>query len=114
MTDDLVKRLRKVDEYEPLGHDGWEAADRIEELVKERDKFEALALMKLQENGTHIRRAEAAEAKLAKAVEALEEIITRWDTPSWKDAEATGNVINRARTNFAAYPPKPLTQFMRK
>ena len=32
MSDDLVKRLRKADEYEPLGHDGWEAADRIEEL----------------------------------------------------------------------------------
>ena len=29
---DLVKRLRHTDEYEPLGHDGWEAADRIEEL----------------------------------------------------------------------------------
>lgn len=29
---DLVKRLRHDDEYEPLGHDAWEAADRIEEL----------------------------------------------------------------------------------
>ena len=29
---DLVKRLRKADEYKPLGHDGWEAADRIDEL----------------------------------------------------------------------------------
>ena len=38
MTDEelnktLIARLRKVDEYEPLGHDGWEAADRIEQLV---------------------------------------------------------------------------------
>lgn len=32
--DDLIARLRKADEYEPLGHDGWEAADRIEALVK--------------------------------------------------------------------------------
>lgn len=31
--DDLIARLRKADEYEPLGHDGWEAADRIEQLV---------------------------------------------------------------------------------
>jgi hypothetical protein len=30
--EELVKRLRRADEYEPLGHDGWEAADRIEEL----------------------------------------------------------------------------------
>lgn len=29
---DLVERLRHADEYEPLGHDGWEAADRIEAL----------------------------------------------------------------------------------
>jgi hypothetical protein len=41
------------------------------------------------------------EEKLAKAMEALREIITRWDTPSWKDAEATGNVINRAREVLA-------------
>lgn len=32
---DLVKRLRGHDEYEPLGHDGWEAADRIEQLERE-------------------------------------------------------------------------------
>jgi len=38
MTDEeLVKRLRRADEYEPLGHDGWEAADRIEALTKERN-----------------------------------------------------------------------------
>lgn len=38
MTDEeLIARLRKADEYKPLGHDGWEAADRIEALVKERD-----------------------------------------------------------------------------
>jgi len=36
MTDaELIARLRKADEYEPLGHDGWEAADRIEELHNE-------------------------------------------------------------------------------
>lgn len=28
---------------------------------------------------------------------ALREIIERWDTPAWKDAEPTGHVINRAR-----------------
>ena len=35
MTDEkLIARLRKADEYEPLGHDGWEAADRIEQLLQ--------------------------------------------------------------------------------
>lgn len=37
--EELIARLRKADEYEPLGHDGWEAADRIEALVKERDQW---------------------------------------------------------------------------
>ncbi len=31
----LVERLRHADEYEPLAHDGWEAADRIEALERE-------------------------------------------------------------------------------
>jgi hypothetical protein len=53
MSDDLVKRLRMKDEYLPLGHDGWDAADRIEEL----------------------------EAKLAKAVEALQ---TLKDWPAYR------------------------------
>lgn len=35
----LIERLRKADEYEPLGHDGWEAADRIEQLLQ---RIEAL------------------------------------------------------------------------
>ena len=42
------------------------------------------------------------EEKLATAMESLREIINRWDTPSWKDAEATGSVINRARTVLSA------------
>lgn len=61
---DLIKRLRKADEYEPLGHGGWEAADRIEELVKERDYTEGT-------NDTLIALNQALEAKLAKAVEVL-------------------------------------------
>lgn len=32
--DGLVERLNRADEYEPLGHDGWEAADRIAALQK--------------------------------------------------------------------------------
>jgi hypothetical protein len=39
MSDDLVKRLRMKDEYLPLGHDGWEAADRIEKLEAKLAKF---------------------------------------------------------------------------
>ncbi len=30
---ETVARLRRADEYEPLGHDGWEAADLLEALA---------------------------------------------------------------------------------
>jgi hypothetical protein len=52
MTDaELIARLRKADEYEPLGHDGWEAADRIEALTDKLSKAEAglLAIAKRDE-----------------------------------------------------------------
>ena len=38
---------------------------------------------------------------LAEALEALRAIVTRWDTPAWKDAGPTGEVINRARAVLA-------------
>ncbi len=84
MTDvALIARLRKADEYETLGHDGWEAADRIEllattneqlvatneALVKERDELlnqwdSAQYTITVWENraATLKARAEAAEA----------------------------------------------------
>lgn len=73
MTDDLIKRLLDWSEHDEgkINDARQKAADCIEQLVWGRDKFEALAIMNLQENGTHIRRAEAAEAKLAKAVEVI-------------------------------------------
>lgn len=44
---------------------------------------------------------DATKAQLEKAVEALIEIIARWDTPAWKDVEPTAAVINRARAVLA-------------
>ncbi len=43
MTDyaELMKRLRNADEYDPLGYDGWEAADAIALLIAERDEARA-------------------------------------------------------------------------
>ena len=70
--EELIARLRKADEYEPLGHDGWEAADRIEALTaklatceKYRDAYDEMGRI-----GTQAVR--DLEIKLAKAVEALE------------------------------------------
>lgn len=34
----LIARLRRADEYEPLGHDGWEAADTIAALRAASEK----------------------------------------------------------------------------
>jgi predicted translin family RNA/ssDNA-binding protein len=107
MSDDLIKRLRHKHCCEYVCQCD-EAADRIEELERERDRNAAIAIEAIRkatladEWRDHDKtRAEAAEAKLDKAVEALQEIITRWDTPAWKDVEATGSVINRARTTLA-------------
>jgi hypothetical protein len=36
-------------------------------------------------------------ARIAELEAHLSAIIARWDTPVWKDAEPTGEVINRAR-----------------
>lgn len=38
---ELMRLLRHMNEYEPLGHDGWKAADRIEALIAERDALKA-------------------------------------------------------------------------
>jgi hypothetical protein len=78
MSDDLVKRLRRAGEYEPLGHDGWEAADRIEALTEQLEaaradakEAEAYAEELAGDQVDLCRQLIAAEDKLAKAVEAL-------------------------------------------
>lgn len=54
------------------------AADRIEQLVKERDDAEQREITKIEVNHqrvvSYLTRVKAAEAKLAKAVEALRQI----------------------------------------
>jgi len=99
MSDDLVKRLRELrnnqyadpstaPEFVFLDPDlppsEWEKqysmdvvyvrADLYEALERERDKHEALALLNLQENATHIARAEAARADAKKAEAYAEEL----------------------------------------
>jgi hypothetical protein len=83
MSNDLIKRLRKrrefefIDGYERVeweDEDALEAADRIEELERERDEAEANETLCSNMAVNYFERAETAEAKLAKAVEALREI----------------------------------------
>lgn len=41
---DLIKRLSRADEYDPVGHDAWEAAAAITDLHAENQRLcEALA-----------------------------------------------------------------------
>jgi hypothetical protein len=81
MTDaELIARLRKADEYEPLGHDGWEAADRIEALTKEREQWRRAAETRAEGWKISDDARIEAEIKLAKALEgqkikALEQIL---------------------------------------
>jgi hypothetical protein len=91
MSKELVKRLRNFDDgVTPT----QEAADCIEALTAERDMAtegwaEATRLIDVarQQYGAEKSRAEAAEAKLAKAVEALREIAAEASVPvhTWKN-----------------------------
>ena len=98
---DIVKRLRMKDEYLPLGHDGWEAADRIEELEaacwrmkEERDR--AIGWRDSDKD-----RADAAEAKLAKAVDVIDWALICWDDHNKHGYTMQGDWVSDTRTTLA-------------
>jgi hypothetical protein len=71
MTDEeLIKELRAWN-GSLFDDDAFEVAYRIEQLVKERDAL----LRVVTDNHLALKRAEAAEAKLAKAVGALQKLV---------------------------------------
>ena len=79
MTDEeLIKALRGWMTSTSFDDDAHAAADRIEQLVKERDDAEQREITKIEVNHqrvvSYLTRVKAAEAKLAKAVEALRQI----------------------------------------
>lgn len=49
-------------------------------------------------------RADAAEAKRAAVREAAQAVIDRWETPNWKEAEPTADVIARLRNAIGGNP----------
>ena len=105
---DLIKRLRKADEYEPLGHDGWEAADLIEELVKERDRWKDACRsaskdlnIVVPDNDRLKSERDAAEASLAKAVEALQELSTCVEDGCYCSEMQMATVMDKARSVVA-------------
>ena len=84
MTADLIARLRRADEYEPLGHVGWEAADRIaaleaklarmEEVEREQKGRQEAAVKLMNKLTTSETNLAECEARLGKAVETLNRI----------------------------------------
>ena len=85
--DDLAKRLRMADEYLPLGHDGWEAADAIEELEAEQSNVRAEA------------HAEAIEAAVGAARIAISVEVDENERPlSRNEIEMTLDVARAIRT----------------
>jgi hypothetical protein len=76
-------------------------SERIEELERGMDALQDRLDTANKARADANFRANKNQFKLAEAMGSLREIITRWDTPAWKDAEATGSVINRARTKLA-------------
>ena len=73
----LVARLERAGEYEPLGHDGWEAADQIERDGREIDRLR----QQIADNATTVEaaREDLTISYLAGANSANEEI------SFWKD-----------------------------
>jgi rubrerythrin len=77
----MLKQLRRKDEYEPLGHDGWTAADMLEalaaklaEVEAERDTLFRKAALAEEWRDHDKTRAEAAEAENAR----LRDALLRW------------------------------------
>lgn len=78
VIDDLVRRLQRADEYEPLDHDGWAAADAITALRADVERL----TQELSEGSFYKEsdidalqaRAETAEAERDRLRAALEEI----------------------------------------
>lgn len=92
---EVLERLRKADEYEPLGHDGWEAADLITTLLAqnaalraERDELSSkLEVERALTDAVH-RLAKSAEARIATLtarVEGLTGALEFYAEDGWKD-----------------------------
>ena len=89
--EELIAQLREAKNTQDLRYTLEDAAaDRLEALIVDRDAYKGFSN---RWEGHYRDRARM----LSKAVGVLREIVNRWDTPSWKDAEPTADVINRAR-----------------
>lgn len=128
---EVLERLQKADEYEPLGHDGWEAADLITDLLAqnaalraERDTSNEIGRAFEEDAGQQRARAEAAEAKVkrlraerddaltfldnavSKAPEPLKDLgkylAGRLDEDEWPTAEQYLNAAAKACADRAA------------
>jgi tetrahydromethanopterin S-methyltransferase subunit A len=78
MTDEeLIERLRRMSPRLDMldCEDVLTAADRIEQLVKERDETHEEGMAAIEMWGAALKGQRAAEAKLAKAVEALRQML---------------------------------------
>lgn len=82
---EVLERLRKADEYEPLGHDGWEAADLITALLTanaalraERDAWQTRAMEQMNRATKASQEAAAAIVDLEAEVEKLRTLLEGW------------------------------------
>ena len=102
-----IERLKKSYEFtrevERRYTDRWIAA--WEKFREAKDNAEATTVFRefLNEKFSDerisetVKQLETAEAKLSKVREAAQRVISRWDSPDWKEPEHTGELIHKLR-----------------
>ncbi|MBM3603610.1 MAG: hypothetical protein FJX25_02405 [Alphaproteobacteria bacterium] len=87
-TAELERRLRRADEYEPLGHDGWDAADAIAALQAENERLQA-ELARMRDRLT--------------STEFLRPLIQEQSAGEWDDKTIDADVATFAAAIHAAF-----------
>jgi chromosome segregation ATPase len=85
--------------------------DEARELAKEADLGHDMAISDLTKCETELAEATTKLAEISSLTESIvekaNELIDRWDQPSWKDTAPTAGFINALRNAVEAYEKKP-------
>jgi uncharacterized coiled-coil DUF342 family protein len=101
------KAERERDEARELAKEARELAKEARELAKEADLGHDMAISDLTKCETELAEATTKLAEISSLTESIvekaNELIDRWDQPSWKDTAPTARFINALRIAVRAY-----------